>query len=76
MPKIETREVWGIRDLATGEWYLSRCGKNGWYDRDPNHLRTYTSFERAQRTIDAGNHHVTYPNRVPEPVPVRVTAIL
>lgn len=56
-----------IRDKTSGEVYQLRCGKHGWYDHDMTYARRYKTREGAERTIAAGNHHVTYPgNRVLE----------
>lgn len=50
-----------IRDTATGEVYARRCGKGGWYTTNLYLARLYLTAEAAQRTIDKGNHHVSYP---------------
>jgi hypothetical protein len=65
-----------IRDPSTGEIYQQRYGRNGWYDRDPTYARQYKTRERAQQTIDRGNHHVTYPGRSPIVVEVPLNPFL
>jgi len=53
--------AWVIKDLRTDEYYRQRAGKSGWYSVDINDSRLYSSLDQAQKTIDQGGHHVTYP---------------
>jgi hypothetical protein len=50
-----------IRDEDTGHYYARRFTKTGWYSPEKGEARLYKSAEAAHRTIEMGNHHVTYP---------------
>lgn len=58
---LEENLAFIIKDTETGEVYQLQHGRNGWYDRDPTYARRYRTREGAERTIKAGNHHVSYP---------------
>ena len=64
-----------IKDTDAGTYYRKSCGPEGWYGPEIGHARVYQSRAAAQRTIDAGGHHVTYPgNRALEIVPLAMSA--
>ena len=52
--------TWVIKDVGTNEYYRRSPG-NGWYHSDLSTARFYESRVAAERTIDSGNHHVSYP---------------
>lgn len=54
-------EVFIIRDTNTGEVYARRPGRGGWYTTNLYQARLYGTAKAAQRTIDKGNHNVSYP---------------
>jgi len=53
--------VYVIKDLNTNEYYRQKPGPKGWYSSNINHARLYSTEKIAQKTIDIGNHHVSYP---------------
>lgn len=50
-----------IKDEDAGTYYRKSFGSEGWYGPKIGHARVYQSEKAAQRVIDAGGHHVTYP---------------
>ena len=50
-----------IKDTTTGEYFRRRAGRAGWYGSNPADARFYASAAAADRVIQAGGHHVTYP---------------
>ena len=53
--------AWVIKDTNINEYYRQRVGAMGWYGPSIDTARLYTNAEQAQRTIDVGDHHVSYP---------------
>ena len=53
--------AWVIKDTTRSEYYRQSNGKEGWYSKDIVNARVYGTKEQAQRTIQSGNHHVTFP---------------
>jgi hypothetical protein len=53
--------AWVIKDLNTDEYFRQRVGPKGWYSADINNSRLYSQERMAQQTIDAGEHHVSWP---------------
>lgn len=53
--------AWIIKDTTTGEYFRQRVGAKGWYGTDLDTARLYGNEKQAQRTIDAAEHHVSYP---------------
>lgn len=54
-----------IKDIETNEYYLRGASKSGWYGKNLSQARFYSKYEEANKTIAEGNHHVSYPNRLP-----------
>lgn len=67
--------AYAIKDLDTGEYYRQRVG-DGWYSTDIDNARLYGTYKQAKKTIDAGDHHVSYPgNRKIVVVEVKLTEV-